>query len=221
MNASKQKRILIVDDHPIVRAGLRQMIETNPGLIVNADVPSIAEARQQLESELPDLVILDLLLKHESGLDLLKEWKSHYPNLKVLVISMMDEDVYAERALRAGASGFVMKEEATERLQEAIETVLSGELYLNRRVAMRLVDRGLRPSKDDHNERSRLVSSLTDRELHVFQLIGSGLKTSAIAKKLTISPKTVEAHKEHIKNKIGLQSAAELARVATLWVNGD
>jgi DNA-binding NarL/FixJ family response regulator len=212
--ASEVSQILIVDDHPIVRHGLTQLINDEDGLNVCASAANGSEALEALKSSRPDLVIVDLSLGDESGLDLVKTLKTEHPDLPVLVLSMHDEAYYADRVLRAGAMGFIMKQEAAEQMISAIHQVLSGKVYLSEAMAAsmltrlvgREVVRGGTP-----------VDHLTDRELQVLQLIGKGLGTRQIAEKLHLSIKTVENHREHIKAKLKLRTSSELVRYAVRW----
>jgi DNA-binding NarL/FixJ family response regulator len=212
-------QILIVDDHPIVRHGLAQLINDERGLNVCGSAATPAEAMVLLDEKIPHLVIVDLSLGDESGLDLLKSLHSQHPDLPVLVLSMHDEAYYADRVLRAGAMGYIMKQEAAEQMISAIHQVLSGKVYLSESMAAsmltrfvgRKVVRGGTP-----------VDHLTDRELQVLELIGKGLGTRQIAEKLHLSVKTVENHREHIKAKLKLRTSAELVRYAVRWeLEGD
>jgi DNA-binding NarL/FixJ family response regulator len=212
-------QILIVDDHPIVRHGLAQLINDEPGLNVCGSAANQAEALDILESSGPDLVIVDLSLGDESGLDLVKKIHGENPDLPVLVLSMHDEAYYADRVLRAGAMGYIMKQEAADQMISAIRQVLAGKVYLSESMAAsmltrfvgRKVVRGGTP-----------VDHLTDRELQVLGLIGKGLGTRQIAEKLHLSVKTVENHREHIKAKLKLRSSSELVRYAVRWeLEGD
>jgi DNA-binding NarL/FixJ family response regulator len=207
-------QILIVDDHPIVRHGLAQLINDEPGLNVCGSAANQAGALDVLERTRPDLVIVDLSLGDESGLDLVKKLHGENPDLPVLVLSMHDEAYYADRVLRAGAMGYIMKQEAADQMISAIHQVLAGKVYLSESMAAsmltrfvgRKVVRGGTP-----------VDHLTDRELQVLGLIGKGLGTRQIAEKLHLSVKTIENHREHIKAKLKLRSSAELVRYAVRW----
>lgn len=208
-------RILLVDDHPLVREGLTLRISRQPNLSVCGEASTLAEALQQFEQHRPDLVIVDITLKDGNGLDLIQRLKSREPAVRILVLSMHDESVYAERALRAGALGYINKQEARELVIDAILRVLEGKLYLSPAAQERLLtvaSRGpeelLRPA----------VSTLTNRELEVFEAIGRGLTTSEIAKQLHLSIKTVETHRQRVKTKLNLTTSAELAREAVQWV---
>jgi DNA-binding NarL/FixJ family response regulator len=207
--------MLLVDDHPILRRGLTALIESEPGLAVCGAVGTRAAALDAIRESPPDLAIVDLALGDEDGLDLLKEIKTRYPNVPSLVLSMHDEAVYAERALGAGALGYVAKHELDKTVLDAIRCALAGEIYMSEALQRRLAERyvGGRTL-----ETSSPTHTLSDRELQVFRLIGQGRTTRQIAGTLNRSIKTIESHLEHIKNKLGLMSAAELAHRATQWV---
>ena len=207
-------RILVVDDHPMVRDGLIQLISQQRDLVCCGQADSAASAQTSVQKHLPDLVILDLRLKDGDGLDLIKTLKSQYPRLKILILSQYEAPMYAERALRAGAMGYLIKEQAADEVLEAIRTVLAGEVYLTRSMAAVLLQKmvGLR------TDTSRTgVENLTDRELHVLNLLGAGLSTRQIATELGLSFKTVETHRENMKRKLGLRTAAALVHYASQW----
>jgi DNA-binding NarL/FixJ family response regulator len=208
---SPRKALLIVDDHPILRLGLTALIESEPGLAVHAAVGTSADALDAIRKRQPDLVIVDLALGGEDGLDLVKEIKARYPKVPSIVLSMHDEEVYAERALSAGALGYVAKHDNT--MLDAIRCALAGEIYMSDALQRRLAERYV----GGHTLESP-VHALSDRELQVFRLIGQGRTTRQVAGTLTRSVKTIESHLEHIKNKLALGSAAELAQRATRWV---
>jgi DNA-binding NarL/FixJ family response regulator len=207
-------KILIVDDHPIVRHGLAQLIDDEKSLSVCGSATSVAEALAAIESLGPDLVIVDLSLGDESGLELVKTARSLHPDLPLLVLSMHDEAYYADRVLRAGALGYIMKQEAPKQMVAAIHQVLEGKVYLSEAMAASMLTRmvGRKIVKG-----GTPVDQLTDRELQVLQLIGRGLGTRQIAEKLHLSVKTVENHREHIKAKLKLRSSSELVRYAVRW----
>jgi DNA-binding NarL/FixJ family response regulator len=210
-----RKTLLIVDDHPILCLGLTALIESEPDLAVQAAVGARAAALEAIRKRQPDLVIIDLALGDEDGLDLVKDIKARYAKLPTLVLSMHDEALYAERALSAGAVGYVAKHELDTIVLGAIRRALAGERYMSEALQRRLAERyvGGRTL-----ETASPLEALSDRELQVFQLVGQGRTTRQIAGSLTRSVKTVESHLEHIKNKLAIQSAAELAHRATLWV---
>jgi DNA-binding NarL/FixJ family response regulator len=205
-------KILIVDDHPLVRAGLAQLIGDCPDLEVCAEAADMAEALRQIDSTNPDLAIIDLSLAGGSGLDLIEHIKSRNRNILMLVASMHDEMLYAERVLAAGARGYINKQEAQESIIRAIRQVLSGKVYLSEAMTERMlsgmVDAG--PAKRD-------IDGLSNRELQVFELIGQGVPSGQIASQLNLSIKTIETHQAHIKKKLGLDSAHELNQRAIRW----
>jgi DNA-binding NarL/FixJ family response regulator len=216
-HASKA-RVMLVDDHPIVRQGLANLIEDEKDLTVCAQVESAEGALAAMETARPDVIVIDVALGERSGLELVKDVRARWPEMPMLVLSMHDELLYAERALRAGAKGYVMKQEATEKVMEGIRKVLDGELYVSDRMAARLMtqavhDRGAPPANP--------LSRLSDRELEVFTMIGHGLGTREIAQRLILSIKTVEAHREHIKEKLNLKNGTELMRFAVQYTLQD
>ncbi len=209
---SREARVLIVDDHPIVRRGLAQLIEQEPDLKVCGEA-SDADAAVSAMAELdPDIALVDLMLKGVSGTELIKSLKSTHAGVPILVISMHDEAVYAERALRAGAHGYIMKEEATGQVLTALRKVLKGDVYVSERMVGRLLRRMVGGSSHAVG-----IDRLSDRELEVFQWIGRGLTVAEIAKRLQVSPKTVETYRAHIKDKLELQNSAEVMRLAVQW----
>ena len=213
-----KKRILIVDDHPMVREGLRMRISLQPDLEVCGEAEDVREAMALIERARPDLVIVDISLKSGNGIDLLKQIRSHDDKIKLLVLSMYDDTLYAERSLRAGASGYLNKQASREKVVEAIRTVLAGQRYLSRETTDRLVGQAL---GGGNQQQASSVEGLSDRELEVFRLIGSGLTTGAIAERLHLSTHTIDSHRESIKRKLNLQNAAELAQHAVQWVLGN
>jgi DNA-binding NarL/FixJ family response regulator len=212
---TQRARILIVDDHPLVRSGLKLLIDCEPDLAVCGEAANANEAMRLLESQKPDLLIVDLSLKESSGLELIKRIKARSPEAKMLVSSMFEEALYAERVLSAGALGFVHKQEGMERVIEAIRCVLSGRVWLSSAMSERMLRR-MTVSQPTSSQSP--VHTLSDRELEVFEQIGRGRATKDIARQLHLSIKTVETHREKIKAKLGLKSAAELNRAAFQWV---
>lgn len=210
-------RVLIVDDHPIVRQGISQLINQEPDFDTCAQAGSAQEALDLLEKSTPDIMLVDISLDGVSGLELLKMVKSRHGKVPVLILSMHDESLYAERALRSGAKGYVMKQEATERVLVAIRQVLRGELYLSERMQGKILQRVLNGDEGGLSP----IDLLSDRELEVFRLIGHGYATGDIARELMRSVKTVETHRAHLKDKLGLKNAAELTRFAVQWVERD
>ncbi len=209
------KRLLLIDDHPIMRYGLAQLVADEPGLEICGQAGTAKEGLAALEQLQPDLVVIDLTLPDRNGLELLKDIQALQPGQLCLVLSMHDESMYAERALRAGARGYLMKEVAAEQFIQAVQKVLSGGLYVSEAISGRMLEQAVsgrvkRPSDG--------VSLLTDRELEVLEWIGSGRATKLIAEQMGISTRTVEAHRAHIKDKLGLTDGAELVRYAVQWV---
>lgn len=206
-------RILVVDDHPIVRLGIRQMISAEPILSICGEADSSKAALECVQQSTPDLAIVDLSLEDGSGLDLIRALRDAIPDLPVLVLSMHDEALFAERALRAGARGYIMKQEAIAGLVRAIQRVLSGKIYVSERMAQNVLER---LGRDGFSPGGRL-GNLTDRELEVFEMIGRGLNTSAIADRLKVSTKTIETYRSNIKTKLNLEDAMDLIRYAATW----
>ncbi len=218
-DSSPKKRVLIVDDHPIVRHGLQQMLNQEHDLIVCGEAGSAAEALEKIEELKPDVTIVDISLETLNGIELTKAIRSTNQELPVLVLSMHDESLYAERALRAGANGYVMKQEVAETVVKAVRTVVRGDLYVSEAIASRM----LRDFLDGKRGRRGRVGleNLSDRELEVFELIGRGKPARAIAEMLHLSVKTVETHRGHIKRKLKLRNAAELMQHAVNWVQSE
>lgn len=208
-------RILILDDHPIMRQGLAQLLAHEPDLQVCGEANEAREALANIPKTLPDLLLADLSLPDRSGLELIKDLQLQFPDLKVLVLSMHDESLYAERVLRAGGRGYVMKQEGGRKLLEAIRKVLDGHIYVSEKIAGKILEifAGRR-----QQAATSPVELLTDRELEVFQLIGQGLSTQAIASRLSVSVKTVEVHRVNIKSKLQLATLPELVHQAVRWV---
>jgi DNA-binding NarL/FixJ family response regulator len=213
-HAPRKSRIAVVEDHPVVCAGLMQLIGNQPDLTCAGTAEDTATAKRLVEQCVPDLLLLDLRLKSGDSLELIKSLRVEHPEVKVLVLSQYDELMFAERALRAGASGYIMKENATDEVLRAVRKVLAGELYFSDRVAAAVVQRTLR----EKPSASRIgVESLSDREMQVFQLLGVSYSAREIAEQFHLSRKTVETHCEKIKHKLSLDSAAELKQFARKW----
>lgn len=211
---TKKCRVLLVDDHPIVRQGLALLIDREPDLCVCGEAESAHSAFHAIATLLPDLVVLDISLSGPDGLDLLKEIRMKTANLPVLILSMHDESIYAERAMRAGANGYIMKQEATEKVLVAIRRILQGEVYLSDRLTTTMVQQYVRGASTG---KSSPLLNLTDRELEVFRLIGEGHGTRQIADELHLSVKTIESYQAHIKEKLALRNARELVQHAIEW----
>ena len=208
-------RVLIVDDHPMLRRGLRSLLECEADLLVVGEAGSIQDALQQIEEKNPDLVLVDLCLEDGSGLDLVADISKRHMGIRTLVVSVNDESVYAERAFKAGANGFIPKQEMGESIMKAIRQILGGGTYMSREMQMRFAERFL----GGHSvNQGTPLDSLTNRELEVFNLIGHGESTRKIAERLNRSIKTIESHREHIKQKMTLQNGDELKLAAIRWV---
>ena len=212
-------RVLLVDDHPILRKGLAQMINMEQDLTVCGEAEEAGKAFELVGTLTPDVAVVDISLKTGNGIELVKNIKARYPELPILVLSMHDESLYAERALRAGSLGYIMKEEATEQVLVAIRRVLKGEIFLSEKMKSRMLQ------QLTTGGRNKVVVSpienLTDRELEVFRLIGEGRSTRQIAGELHLSVRTVEAYREYIKSKLNLRNATELVQHAFHWVHHE
>ncbi len=216
---NKKHRIILVEDHPIVRQGLAQLINHQPGLTVVGEAESAAKALELVRALKPDLVCLDVSLPKTNGLELIKQLKSEKPQLAMLVISMHDESLYAERALRAGARGYVMKKEPSEKMVLAINRVLKGEIYVSDRMKQKMLQHLV--SNQIPEENSSPLDHLSDRELEVFQLLGNGFATRQIAEQLNLSIKTIESYRENLKLKLSVKSGAELIQHAIQWMKSE
>ena len=214
--AKRATRVLIVDDHPVVREGLALRISRQPDLQVCGEAADIAEAMRAVEATNPDVAIVDIALRTGNGIDLIKRLKTRHESVRILVWSMYNESLYAERAMRAGAMGFINKEHATDQIITAIRRVLDGKVYLSESMADRLLNRAI--GRNGESAESSPVESLSDRELEVFQCIGQGLDTQQVAQRMHVSPKTVETYRARIKEKLNLSSGTELIRLAVQWV---
>lgn len=210
--SSRQPSVVIADDSTVAREGLAAISQRDLGYGISGLATDERTTRELMEKHQPDLLIIEPFLGHHDGIFLLKQLAAHFPRTRILAVSRRPEEIYAERALRAGASGYWMKTSTREELIRAVDTVLAGELYVSSRIALRAVHEVVdRPAAHPH------VPNLTDRELHVFALSGAGLGTSRIAQELGISPKTVETYHEHIKLKLGYRDAGALRRGAREW----
>jgi DNA-binding NarL/FixJ family response regulator len=209
-------QILIVDDHPIVRQGLAELVNHEDDFAVCGQAEDYHEALRAVGQLNPDMAVVDISLKDTSGLELIRDIHLQHPDLPILALSMHDETLYAERALRAGAMGYIMKQEATENVIAAMRRVLAGEMYVSDRMASRMV-RKLVTGQTVAN--TSPVDCLSDRELEVFRLIGKGHGTRRISERLCLSVKTIETYRAHIKDKLNLADAAELLQYAIRWVS--
>ena len=212
--ADKRRRVFIVEDHPVTRRGLVELIKLEPDLKVCGEAGDATRALDAIKTAKPDLALVDITLPRKSGLELIKDFRLWVPGVQILVLSMHNERLYAERVLRAGGHGYVMKSEGGEKLLQAIRQVLGGKTYVSEGVFNWIVDAfaGRRNSAGDSP-----LGLLTDREFEVFQLVGQGLPTAEIGQRLHLSPKTVDSHRLHIKEKLHLQSLPALMRYAVRW----
>jgi len=215
--ATKCSRILLVDDHPAVREALVARITQHPDLEICGEAEDLPDALKKAAETKPDLIITDITLKTGDGIDLIKRIKARDPAALILVWSMHSESLYADRALGAGAAGYITKDMATQQLLEAIRHVLAGKVYLSPEMRERV----LRRTFGDKKVGQTPIDALTDREMEVFRLIGEGYRTQEIAARLHISVKTIETHRDRIKKKLELQDGTELTRRAVLWVTKE
>lgn len=215
--SAAKARVFLVDDHPIVRRGFQLLLSMEPDLAVCGEADNGPVALEKMLKLKPEVAIVDLSLKSSSGLDLIKQLRAQLPELKILVFTMRAEGIFAERALRAGANGYITKEEGTEKAIEAIRLILQGKTYLSQELANAMMERMAGKGATAPTS----VESLSDRELEVLELVGNGIGSREIAEKLHISIKTIESHREHIKTKLGLKSASELVSYAFHWVRGE
>lgn len=207
-------RIFVVDDHPIFRLGLRRILESEEGIVVCGEAERLEGAAEAIAQHEPDLAMIDITLQDGHGLELVRRLKTERPSMPTLVVSMHDERLYAERAVRAGAQGYLAKQASAEKVIAAVRKALAGELVLSPDIARNLLRRTLhrRPTEDSP------LAGLSDRELEIFEMIGRGHSARTIAERLSISVKTVETHRTNIRQKINLSSTNELVRFATTWV---
>lgn len=219
MSTEKEKtKILIVEDHPIFRMGMSDLINQESDMIVCGDADDVSGGRKAIEQLQPDMVIVDLSLRDSNGIDLVKEISRRYIKLPVLVLSMHDESIHAERCLLAGARGYIMKQEASEFVVKAIRQILAGNIYISQKIMGNILNKFQSRPESIHKSP---IQSLTDREMEVFRLIGKGYSSGKIAYQLNISVKTVGTYRERIKEKLGLKHGGDLAKYAVLWVETD
>jgi DNA-binding NarL/FixJ family response regulator len=216
--ATTKARVMLVDDHAVVRDGLAQLLRGEDDLVVCGEAESAEEAVQVATKYKPDLAIVDITMGGVNGIELIKNLKAMQPKLAVLVLSMHNEEHYAERALRAGAKGYVMKREARDRIIKAIRAVLAGDLYVSERIQKTLMHQYFHGTGDKADSP---ISRLSDRELEVLTLLGQGLSSKAIGDRLHLSPKTVDSHRTHMKEKLILAGSPELIRFAYGWVSSQ
>jgi DNA-binding NarL/FixJ family response regulator len=217
-NQPEKKKLLIVDDHPMMRQGMAQLVNNEQDLTVCGEAETASQALDLIASLKPDLVLVDITLPDKNGLELIKDIQAMHPGTSILVISMHDETLYAERVLRAGGRGYIMKQEGGKKLMEAIRQVLSGQIYVSQKMSAKILEifSGRRPEAA-----ASPVENLTDREFEVFQMIGQGLSTKEIADQLHLSTKTVEVHRMNIKAKLKIKTITELIRYAVRWAESQ
>ncbi len=214
IGARKRAKVLIVDDHPVVRYGLLQMLSNEPDFEVCGEAASAQEALALVDQRQPDVAVVDISLNGTNGIELVKQIHAMRPEARILVSSMHDEKLFAERALRAGASGYISKQVAITEMVGAIRRVLSGKVYLSPPMTERVVERAARLDSDASRS---VIQRLSDRELEVFSLLGDGLSTREVAQRLNLSVKTIETHRAQIKRKLGLRNSTELIQRAVEW----
>lgn len=217
-SAKDKKRILIVDDHPMMRQGLAQLLGAEQDLTVCGEAENAGAALDAVRALKPDLVLADISLPGKNGLELIKDFQVLQPGLPVLIISMHDESLFAERVLRAGGRGYIMKQEGGKKLMQAIRQVLEGKIYVSEKISGGILEA---LSGSHASTEGSTMEKLTDRELEVFQLIGQGKGTRDIAEKLHLSVKTIDVHRANIKTKLKLNSASELVRYAVRWAESQ
>lgn len=210
------KKILIVDDHPIIRQGIKRVIERFEDLIISGEASTANEAIDLINHNKPDLAIVDITLAGNiNGIELIHAIKERFPDIITLVLSMHSESIYAERAVRAGARGYIMKEDAAKNIVNAVRTVLKGDLYLSDNISKIIIEKLINRKEDENGYN---IEHLTNREFEIYQLIGNGFSTKDIAQKLNLSIYTVESHKKNIKEKLYFKDTSELSRNAIQWV---
>jgi len=210
-------RILVVDDHPILRQALSELVGRHPDLVVCGEADSVGSAEAAIARHHPDLILLDLRLGTDDSIEFIKTLRSRFDDLKILVISQHDETIFAERCLRAGADGYIVKQQAAQEVVTAIRAVVGGDFYLKPEISVRVDGKNPGDSKDKECAK---LASLSDRELYVFELLGMGMTTRRIAHDSNLSAKTVESHRENIKHKLGLRDREALIECARKWVQG-
>jgi DNA-binding NarL/FixJ family response regulator len=207
-------KIIIVDDHPVVRQGIKMFIESEKHFIVCGEAGNANDAIKQINKNNPDVVIVDISLEGEtSGLELIKAIRNRFPNVYTLVLSMHEESRYAERALKAGARGYIMKKEAQEKIMVAINKILDGGVYLSQTLSDKFITKFLHGNTEENNP----INILTDKEFEIFRFIAEGLSSKEIAKRLNLSKNTIDSHKRNIKEKLQLRNSAELMKKAVEW----
>lgn len=213
-----KSKVIIVDDHPIFRMGMAELLNQEEDFFVCGLAADIGAARKIIQDHTPELAIVDITLAGDNGLDLVKELSAENNPMSILVLSMHDEQVWAERAIRAGARGYIMKKEASENVLEALRNIRLGKIHVSAKIMEKMLDRML--VKPD-TPSSRTVDLLTDRELEVFRLLGAGLSTREIAEQMNLGIKTIGTYRDRVKQKLGIKTAAELIRRAVLWTEKE
>jgi DNA-binding NarL/FixJ family response regulator len=211
------RRVLIVDDHPIVRQGLRHIMENEDDLVVCGEAETVRDARAAIKELSPDVMIVDISLKQGDGIELVREVRAHYPRLPILVLSMHDETIYAERMLSAGANGYIMKQAASEQFLVSLRRVLDGGIYVSEAIGNNMIQKF---AAGGSYLSANLVDRLSNRELQVLHMIGKGMSTRETAESLNLSVKTVESHRQRIKRKLNLHSGTQLVQYAVNWFTG-
>src|SRR5438876_7951936 len=218
---TEKTRILVLEEHPLLRHGITDYLDSQPDMIVCGEADNIRDARNKLAECKPQLLVTALRLGTGDSLEFVRALKAEHPSLLILVHSAFEETIFAERAMRAGANGYIMKKAPKEELVAAIRDILSGGIYVSRDVAMRAFKKLIETRPENrlpHPAGAGAIENLTDREIHIFQLVGSGLGTRQIAHSLSLSVKTIESHRENIKHKLGLRGSQELVECATKYV---
>lgn len=215
--SEQEARIVIVDDHPLVREGLKQLLAGLPEFRLVAEAGDAAAARHAITQTVPDVVVLDLTLGNDDGMDVVRWTREHYPAVRIVVLSMQEEALYAERLLRMGISAYVMKSAAESDFLTAVRKAAKGQRHISTEMNERLLSKAMRGQLASGNDDP--VAGLTERELQVFSLIGGGVSTREIANQLVMSMKTVDAHRRHMREKLNLRSTNELMRYAAQWVS--
>lgn len=214
---SQKTRIAIIDDHPLLRQGMAALINSQADFTVCGQADEAKKAIETVKTTNPDILILDISLKGANGLEVLKDLKVQFPGLRVLILSMHDENIYAPRSLRAGASGYITKQEASDKVLVALRKIKSGDVYLSQDMQTKMLNRVAGRT----SPMASPVETLSDRELEILTLLGQGVSTSEIAQRLNLSIKTVETHRAHIKEKLNLKTAPELVHYAVDWVQSE
>ncbi|WP_438483426.1 response regulator [Oleiharenicola lentus] len=218
VEAVKKTKVLLVDDHPITRQGIKALVEQLPNVEICGEADSAPKAMELVSKLEPDLTIVDITLKSTNGIELTKNLRVQAPKMQILIVSMHDENIYAERALRAGAMGYLMKQEASENIITAIKRIQGGDIYLSDRIKEKMLHRLVNHRNE---EVVSPIETLSDREMEVFQLIGNGYGTRQIATKLNLSVKTIDSYREHLKEKLNLPTGSELVRYSIQWVKSQ